>query len=81
MSKMYCLKCKGPTDTRDAHIVKIMVKGHERHSLTGTCAVCGTKKSRFVSNQVGEGILGSLLGLPGGKIPLLSDIPLLGALF
>ena len=29
----------------------------------------------------GSGILGKLLGLPGGKVPVVGDIPLIGALF
>lgn len=42
----------------------------------------GKMVSRFISKEVaGSGILGKLFGLPNGEIPLLSQIPLVGALF
>ena len=52
--------------------------------IVGKCINCDTKKYRFVSKkdvQNGSGLIGKLLGLPGGKVPVLSSIPLVGALF
>ena len=35
----------------------------------------------LTDTKAGDGLLGKLFGAPGGKIPILGDIPLLGALF
>ena len=48
--------------------------------MTGICGQCGAKKSQFVSQQIGQGLLGKILGFKDGRIPVLSDIPLIGAL-
>ena len=46
-----------------------------RTMLSSKCAVCGSKKSRFVKEHGGEGLLSSLgLKTPLNKIPLLGDI-------
>ena len=43
--------------------------------LLSKCALCGSKKSRFVKKQEERGILSSLdLKTPLKKIPLLGDI-------
>ena len=43
--------------------------------LLSKCAVCGSKKSRFMKEQEAKGILSSLsLQTPLNKIPLLGDI-------
>ena len=43
--------------------------------LLSKCALCGSKKSRFVKKQEERGILKSLdLKTPLKKIPLLGDI-------
>ena len=39
-----------------------------------TCAICGSKKSRFIKKQEASGILSSLgLKAPLSKIPLLGE--------
>ena len=40
------------------------------------CAVCGSKKSRFIKEQEAKGLLSSL-----GLKTLLSNMPLLGKIF
>ena len=43
--------------------------------LLSNCAICGSKKSRFIKKQEASGILSSLgLKTPLTKIPLLGDI-------
>lgn len=80
---IHCLRCKTKTHT---HQPMLAQTGNGRFKVNGICASCGHKKSRFVSKadvmsgQRGQGLLGNLLGLPGGKIPGLSQIPLLGNL-
>ena len=75
---IYCVKCKSHTPTGNASVVTTK---NNRHRLVGTCSQCGIKKSQFISSQEGSGLLGKLLHLPGDKVPLLGDIPLLGMLF
>lgn len=47
-----CMKCKKQTNTTNEKIVKT---ANNRSRLTGNCNVCGTFKSKFVSNQKGKG--------------------------
>ena len=47
-----------------------------RTMISSKCAVCGSKKSRFMKEQEASGLLSSL----GIKTPL-SHIPLLGTIF
>ena len=39
------------------------------------CAICGSKKSRFIKNQEAKGLLCKLgIKTPLSKVPILSDI-------
>ena len=69
----YCLKCKKNTKNIDA---KMMKSKNGRLMLLSKCAVCGSKKSKFMKEQEAEGLLSSL----GIRTPL-SKIPLLNVLF
>ena len=69
----YCLKCKRNIENKDAKMVK---NKNGRLILLSKCAVCGSKKSRFIKEQKTKGLLSNL----GIKIPL-SKIPLLNVLF
>ena len=43
--------------------------------LLSKCAICGSKKSRFIKKQEASGILNSVdLKTPLNKIPFLGDI-------
>ena len=43
--------------------------------ILSKCAMCGSKKSRFIKKQEARGILNSLgLKIPLNKIPLLADL-------
>ena len=43
--------------------------------LLSKCAICGNKKSRFMKEQDGKGLLSSLgIKTPLSNIPLLSNI-------
>lgn len=80
-TQIYCVKEKRftPNVPGTGHIV---MRKNGRRSLVAKCASCGIQKQKFVAKDFnGAGILGNLLGLPNGKIPLLSDLPLVGALF
>ena len=39
------------------------------------CAICGSKKSRFIKNQEAKGLLSNLgIKTPFSKLPILGDI-------
>ena len=69
----YCLRCKKNTENKDAKMVKTK---NGRIALSSKCAVCGSKKSKFMKEQEAEELLSNL----GIKKPL-SKIPLLNVLF
>ena len=52
--KTYCLVCKKPTDNNNSETVK----NNGKLMMKSYCAICGKKKSRFISQ--GSGLLDSL---------------------
>ena len=73
---IHCMKCKHKTPSDDLEIVRMAKGGHR---LSARCRHCNCKKSRTLSQQHADGILGKLLGLPNG-IPILSSLPIIGPL-
>ena len=69
----YCLKCeKKNTKNIDAKMRKTK---NSRFVLSSKCAVCGSKKSKFMKEQEAEGLLSNLgIRTPLSRIPLLGDI-------
>ena len=68
----YCVKCRKNTENLDSKIFKTR---NERMIMQSKCAVCGSKKSRFMKEQEAKGTLNSLgLKTPLNKIPLVGDI-------
>ena len=66
----YYLKCKKDTKNIDAKMKKTK---NGRLMLLSKCAVCGSKKSRFIKEQEAKGLLSSLgIRTPLNKIPLLN---------
>ena len=46
-----------------------------RTMILSKCAICGSKKSKFIKNQEAKGLLSSLgMRTPLNKIPLLGDV-------
>ena len=68
----YCLKCKKNTESKNPKAVKTKNK---RIMPLSKCAVCESKKSKFIKQQKASGLLRSL----ETKI-FLNKIPLLGLL-
>ena len=68
----YCLKCKKNTENIDPEVSST---SNGRVMILSKCAICGSKKSRFIKNQEAKG-LSSKLGIrtPLSKVPILSDI-------
>ena len=50
----YCLKCKKDTENID---LKISSTSNEKSIILLKCAICGSKKSRFIKNQEAKGLL------------------------
>ena len=69
----YCLVCRKNTKNIDPIMIKIK---NGRLMLTSKCAVCGSKKSKFMKEQEAERLLSNL-----GIKTALSKIPLLNVLF
>ena len=69
----YCLLCRKYTENNNPKIVR---NRQNRLMIQSNCAICGSKKSRFIKEQQAMGILSNL----GIKTPL-SKVPLLNILF
>ena len=68
----YCLVCKKNTKHID---VKMMKAKNGRFVLSSKCALCGSKKSKFMKEQEAEELLSNLgITTPFGKITLLGDL-------
>ena len=43
--------------------------------ILSKCAICGSKRSRFIKNQEEKGLLNKLgIRTPSSKVPILDDI-------
>ena len=52
-----------------------MSSSNGRAMILSKCAICGSKKSRFIKNQEAKGLLSNLgIKTPLSKVPILSDI-------
>ena len=70
--KSYCLKCKKDTENINSKVSKT---SNNRTMILSKCAICGSKKSRFIKNQEAKGLLSNLgIRTPLSKVPLLGDI-------
>ena len=67
--KSYCLKCWKDTENINPRVSKT---SNGRTMVLSKCAICGSKKSRFVKNQ---GLLSNLgVRTPLNKVLTLGDI-------
>ena len=69
----YCLSCRKNAENTN---LKIGKSKNNRSMIQSNCAICGSKKSRFIKEQQAKGLLSNL----GIKTPL-SKVPLLNILF
>ena len=68
----YCLKCKKHTKNINPQVSST---SNGKLMILSKCAICGSKKSKFIKKQEAKGILSSLgIKTPLSKIPLLGDI-------
>ena len=68
----YCLKCKRNTESINP---KVSQTTNSKAIILSPCAICGSKKSKFIKQQEAKGLLSNLgLRTPLNKIPVLGDI-------
>ena len=70
--KSYCLKSIKNTENINPSVSST---SNGKAMILSKCAICGSKKSRFIKNQEAKGLLSSLgLRTPLSKVPILGDI-------
>ena len=68
----YCWKCRKNTENIGPRVSET---SNGKIMLLSKCAMCSSKKSRFIKKQESSGILNSLdLRMLLSKVPLLGDI-------
>ena len=68
----YCLKCRKDTENINPEVLST---SNGRVMILSKCAICGSKKSRFIKHQEAKGLLTKLgIKTPLSKIPILGDI-------
>ena len=68
----YCFKCRKNTKSINPKVSKTT---NGKAIIFSTCAICGSKKSKFIKQQEAKGLLSNLgLRTPLNKIPVLGDI-------
>ena len=66
----YCLSCRKYTKNTNPKIVK---SKNNRSMIQSNCAICNSKKSRFIKEQRAKGLLSNLgVKTPLNKVPLLN---------
>ena len=69
---MYKWNRKKDTENRDP---KVSSSSDGRAMILSKCAICGSKKSKFIKNQEAKGLLSKLgINTPLSKVPILGDI-------
>ena len=70
--KPYCLKCRKDTENINPWVSNT---SNGRAMISSKCAICGSKKSRFIKIQEAKGLISNLgIRTPLNKVPLLSHI-------
>ena len=68
----YCLKCRKNTKNIDPEVSS---NKNNRTMILSKCAICGSKKSRFIKKQEAKELLSQLGNrTPLSKVPILGDI-------
>ena len=70
--KSNCLKCRKNTENINPKVSKT---SNGRTMVLSKCAICNSKKLRFIKNQEAKGLLSNLgVTTPLSKVPILGDI-------
>ena len=68
----HCLKYRKDTENINPSVSST---SSGKAMILSKCAICGSKKSRFVKNQEAKGLLSKLgIKTPLSKVPILGDI-------
>ena len=68
----YCLKYRKDTENIDPNV---SASTNGRTMILSKCAICGSKKCRFIENQEAKGLLSNLgIRTSLSKVPILGDI-------
>ena len=71
----YCLKCKKKKKNTESIDPNVSATSNGRTMILSKCAICNSKKSKFVKKQEANGLLSNLgIKTPLSKIPLLGDV-------
>ena len=66
--KSYCLKCRKDTENINPRVSNT---SNGKTMILSKCAICGSKKYRFIKNLEAEGLLTNLgLRTPLNKVPI-----------
>ena len=74
-SNVVCLRCRKNTESKNPKVVKTK---NGRRILLSKCAVCNSKKYKFIKEQQARGLSSNLTGI---KVPILSDLSITNNLF
>ena len=70
--KSYCLNCKKDTENINPRVSNT---SNGRTMILSKCAICESKKSRFIKDQEAKRLLSNIgVKTPLSKVPMLSDI-------
>ena len=70
--KSYCLKCRKDTENINSRVSNTI---NGRTMILSKCAICRSKKSRFIKDQEAKELLSNLgVRTPLSKVPILGDI-------
>ena len=70
--KSYCLKCRKDIENINPRVSNT---SNGITMILSKCAICGSKKSRFIKNQEAKRLLSNLgLWTPLSKVPILGNI-------
>ena len=70
--KSYCLKCRENTENINPRVSNT---SNGRTMVLSKCAICGSKKLRFIKNQEAKGLLSNLVvRTPLSKVPIWGNI-------
>ena len=68
----YCLKCKKHTKNINPQVSST---SNGKLMILSKCAICGSKKSKFIKKQEASRLLSKLgIKTPLNKIPILGDV-------
>ena len=69
--RSYCLKCRKDTENINPRVSNT---SNSRTMILSKCAICGSKKSRFINNQEAKELLSNLgVRTPLSKVPISGD--------